>query len=219
VRPPGPGSLAALAALASGCAGVILPPSQTTVGPALVADDAGRAVGIKVSSGAHWASSHAADPRIDVGGGYVFERTSSTPAAHEVGVAARERTAPEDAVRVGHGAYVEVARRIHGGRSDFHRAWLGARGEALWTGADEVEVGVAARISWELFGRGSGSGAAFDGCAGGFGIATGTTALGGYAEAGYRIDPGTGQARFVSTAGVSLRLPFLAGMGFSFCGR
>jgi hypothetical protein len=217
--------LVALALLASsGCAAVVLPPSQTEIGPALVARGGGqRATGVRFSTGAHWASSTAPDPTIDVGVGYVAERTEEAPAilppaGDTEPVLASGPVATADEARFAHGSYLDVARRILAGRH--HRAWVSLRGQALWSSGRQgaPDLGVAARLSWELHGVGSGAGSFTTRCGGGFGVAAGRTAVGGYVETGYRVSP-EGIAELTSTAGLSFRLPFIAGMAFDLCPR
>lgn len=218
-------ALTMIAVLGTGCVAGALPPSQTEIGPTMVARSGRTETGMRVTSGAHWASSTAKNPRFDVGVGYVVERTGDAPDEHvasteeALGTGGGVETAPrddEDPLRIGQGVYLDLARRVAAGPS--HRAWLGFRGQALWSGLEQhPDLGIGARLSWELYSIGSGAGGFSDRCGGGVGVAAGTTAVGGYVEAGYRVSP-DGVAELVSTAGVSIRLPFLAGVAFNLCG-
>jgi hypothetical protein len=205
-------------AVLPGCVGVVLPPTQTEIGPTILSQGREGVGGIKVATGTHLASAKLKNPDYDVGAGYVFERVAVRPPAGVEGAIARQDGPPEpvDHHRDAHGAYLDIARRVAGGH--LHRTWLGLRSEVLFPAgrSDVAEVGVAARLAWELFGVGEGAGGYSDACGGGFGLASGTTAVGGYLETGYRVSS-EGSAVMTTTAGLSFRMPFVAGMGWNLC--
>lgn len=194
--------IAGLAVVLSGCFAAALPPSQTEIGPALVARGGDLQGGLKLATGAHLASAELEDPTYDFGAGYVFESYAHEPSADD---RKHGRTASVD---MAHGGYLDVARRI--ARGHHSRTWLGLRGESLWSGGDEVpDLGLMVRLGWELFSVGSGAEVTSEGVA----AASGTVAIGGYFATGYRASP-AGGGELIATAGLSIRLPFIFGMGW-----
>jgi len=167
----------------AGCAAG-LPPSQTAIGGMI----GSRGGGVSGSAGAH---AKAADRRdrldVDLGAGYLFERRAGA---------------------VAHGTYVALARRLPlGGRRDL---WIGGRIELFWLADDgEPTRGVALRVAVRHHVGGVSAGAS-DGKAG-VG-AYGAFAVGAHADVGVRSLEGGGAA-FMVSAGVTLDLPLLVGIG------
>ena len=221
-------ALVALALLGSGCAAGALPPSRTDVGSTMIAGSGHMASGLRLTTGAHLASGTVnRDIPLDVGAGYVYERmghpTTSGPAASQslalTGAGSTGRSKPLDDHVDAHGAYLEVAHVI--GRSQAHRSWLGARGEVLLRQSPEGRrpaAGAYARAAWELFAPRQGAGGFTSECGGGAGVAYGSLGLGLFVESGAQWTEDLGTA-FVATAGLSVRLPFLAGFAFDLCPR
>jgi hypothetical protein len=208
-----------------------LPPSRTDVGTTVIAGDGEMSSGFRVATGAHLASASVRrDFPVDVGAGYVYERLArshGSPTSRET----REMAAgdgsiatPTDVVDAGprnvHGGYLEVAYTIS--RSHSHRSWLGARGELLiedGLAENSRSTGLYARVAWELFAPSpSVFGGSTSGTAGGVGVAHGTAGLGLFVEAGAQRSE-EDRSAFVATAGVSVRMPFLAGFFFDLCPR
>lgn len=186
------------------------PPIRAEVGAAApVAADAPTAVQLAV--GTHLASgSRRDDQSFDVGAGYLVARTS-----------------PED---VAHGFYVDGARLVD--RTAHRRTWLGARLEALWAPAGgalsrmmggtaeaapgagrSAAMGARLRIDHEFFGTGTTDIDGSDRCGVMAGAASGTVAIGVYAEAGPQWIPG-GAVAWAASAGLTVRLPTIAGVYF-----
>lgn len=172
---------------------------------------------MRVQTGAHTASTnHAKLAKTDVGVGYVYERTEA--AQQPAALATRPLPEKPDDPNEAHGVYAEFSRAIVSRRH--HRAWLGLRSELLWReqglGDRHKSLGVATRMSWELFGRSDGSGSKSTDC--GFVAATwtGTTALGLFVETGARTVEGR-PTELVATAGATIRFPFIMGMGMDLC--
>jgi hypothetical protein len=105
-------------------------------------------------------------------------------------------------------------------RRKFFRMGAGLRGEYLFTGPNWGS-GAYARVSSEFFAAGTGNGAADsqggDGCGTALLAWRGVPATGVYVESGAQALP-DGRQAFVATAGVSLRLPALAGLLIFFPG-
>jgi hypothetical protein len=102
-------------------------------------------------------------------------------------------------------------------RRKYFRMGTGIRGEYLFTGPNWGS-GAYARVSGEFFGSGTGSGDSHaDGCTDMLLAWRGVPATGVYVESGAQHLP-DGREAFVATAGVSLRLPALAGVLFMFPG-
>jgi hypothetical protein len=102
-------------------------------------------------------------------------------------------------------------------RRKYFRMGTGLRGEYLFTGANWGS-GAYARVSGEFFATGTGSGDSHgNGCSDMVLAWRGVPATGVYVESGAQHLP-DGREAFVATAGVSLRLPALAGILFRFPG-
>lgn len=193
-----------------------LPPSVTDVGSTVQAPTGELRTGLRFSSGAQWASATTrADQDFDVGIGYVYERIEGE--AGDI----RDQSSGDyelDGVRSSQGAYLSFSGVLARNPVEHHRTWLGVRAEFLH--ASEADGGpslnLLARGSWEIFGPAVGAGGTSDACGLAVGAAYGTIGLGVYLEAGARRSL-EGEAAFVSTAGVSLRLPALWGMGAGWC--
>jgi hypothetical protein len=217
--------LAPVLILQTGClvAGA-LPPSRTDIGTTVIAGDGEMESGIRFSTGAHLASGTTrVDFPVDIGAGYVYERLARPPAsAVRDGAASHVSSAPMtdlDDARDLHGGYLDAAYTFSRGAG--HRSWIGARGELLFRAAPDVDTrvaGVYARAAWELYKPGEGGFGGFTsrGVGGGVGVSHGTAGLGLFLEAGARRGEGD-ESAFVATAGLSVRLPFLAGLFFDLC--
>jgi hypothetical protein len=220
-------ALPALLLLPAGCIGGVLPPSRTDIGETVIADGGRVASGLRVTTGAHVASaSLRRDTRFDIGAGYVYERVGAElpPASGAVqsapgGAGAAGPTMDEglDGVAEAHGGYFDVSHTFARGRS--HRSWLGARGEVLARETPDgtrPAAGVYARAAWELFTLGEGVGGSAEGCTVSGGYARGTAGLGLYVESGAQWTADQ-ETAFVATAGLTVRLPLLAGFAVSIC--
>lgn len=201
-----------------------LPPSRTDIGTTVIAGDGQMHSGLRFSTGAHLASGTTrADFPVDVGAGYVYERLARPPATADRdpaanGLSSAPMTDLDDA-RDLHGGYLDAAYTFSRGAG--HRSWIGARGELLFRAAPDVDTrvaGVYARAAWELYKPGQGGFGGFTsrGFGGGVGVSHGTAGLGIFLEAGAQRGEGD-QSAFVATAGLSVRLPFLAGLFFDLC--
>ena len=196
------------------CAGV-LPPSRTDVGTVLAKPNGEMLTGVRFSSGVQSASAIASqDTEYDLGVGYVYERLESSgsdiTSKHVEGQGARDQ--------VSHGTYVSIDRVLSRNKQYHQRTWLGMRGEYMRSrhgdGGDMLSL--LARLNWEVHGKAVGAGAEATNCGFISAMSYGTIGLGFFAEAGARRSF-EGEATFVASLGLSLRLPFLAGMGFGLC--
>ncbi len=202
-----------------------LPPSRTDIGTTIIAAEGEMSSGFRFSTGAHLASGVTRrDFPVDVGAGYVYERLARSPESSESRDLSAGDRMGETRAAAGtddlHGGYLDVAYTISRGRG--HRSWLGARGELLMrNGLDEDSrvAGAYARVAWELFKPSHGLFGGFsDGFNGGVGVSSGSAGLGLFLEAGAQRGEDD-QSAFVATAGLSVRLPFLAGVFFDLCPR
>jgi hypothetical protein len=116
------------------------------------------------------------------------------------------------------GVYLSFARVVARNVANHHRTWLGLRAEYLYAPRSEggSTLGAYGRLDWEIFGPTVGAGATSDSCGGGVAMAYGTSALGLYLETGARNLLDGGHA-YSTTAGITVRLPFLAGMAYDLC--
>jgi hypothetical protein len=107
--------------------------------------------------------------------------------------------APGDTVdhRSSNGWYIEASALLAGG--EHWRAWFSPRGE-MFPGGDRTEYGAMLRVSGELWTGGIYGDRGLGVC--------GVLALGAWAEAGVRQEPGGVTARVAAT-GVSLRVPLI----------
>jgi hypothetical protein len=123
-----------------------------------------------------------------------------------------------DDVDEAHGAYLELSRTVSTGRQ--HRAWLGLRSELLWhepeIGPAQRSLGISTRLSWELFSGSEGSGSKDTRCGFVAGVWQGASAIGLFVETGARAVEGA-PTEMVATAGVSVRLPIVMGVGMDLC--
>ncbi len=212
----------------AGCVAGVLPPSRTEIGSTVIAAGGEMSSGYRFATGAHLASGTTRrDVSFDVGAGYVFERVGRSPlsgspagstslALSAPGAESIAPAEPADHVDA-HGGYLEVARTL--ARGSGHRTWLGVRGEVLVReGPDgrRASTGVYARAAWEMFSPSAGAGGFSSSCGGGAGVTYGSSALGVFIEGGTQrtVDD---EAAFVATAGLTLRLPFVAGFAFDVC--
>ena len=222
----GPHALVALVLLGAaqlgagaGCAGMVLPPARTEVGSTVIAAGGQPTTGVRFSTGAHLASgSLSTSLPIDVGAGYVYEHAGSdAPGRSDLALGAGGDSAPTADGVNSQGAYLSAQHLLsHGGGS---RSWLGLRGELLvQDGSDgrHTALGSYARIDWELIAPGKGEGGYTDNCGGGAGVAYGVFGVGLYLESGVRWVESERSA-FVTTAGLTLRTPFLAGLVLDTC--
>lgn len=172
--------------------------------------------GLRVSTGAHWASgSNSQAEDYDFGVGYVYERTEAPG-----GDITDKHVDGQDqsGVSVSHGAYLSVERVLNRSKGNRHRTWLGMRAEVLDTPDEHggPTLSALARLNWEVYGQVEGAGTSDTDCGFASGFAYGTSALGFYAEGGARRSL-EGEASFVATLGVSLRMPLLGGFVFDPC--
>jgi hypothetical protein len=170
--------------------------------------------GLRFSTGAHWASASSDKAEdYDFGAGYVYERTEGPGGditdKHQIGES-------DDGPLVSHGAYVAVDRVLSRDKSKKQRTWLGMRGEYLHGDDGGHTLSALARLNWEVYGHVEGAGSSSTNCGSAMGIAYGTAGLGFYGEAGARRTL-EGDASFVATLGLSLRLPTLFGVAFDLC--
>lgn len=197
------------------CFAGALPPSRSDVGLTMQQPDGEMRSGVRVSTGAHLASATLNEAQdYDIGVGYVFERVEESG-----GDITQTMDADAGRPRTSHGAYISAAKLLTNNMRESHRTWLGVRAEYLdgseANGGDSVSV--LARTTWEIFGAGEGAGAQSDSCGGAAGYAYGTSALGLYLEGGARRSLDN-EASFAATVGVSMRLPFVFGFAYNFCG-
>lgn len=216
--------LLGLLAVANGCAIVagFAPPSRTEIGSTVINDGGQPTTGKRFATGVHLASGQTRrNAALDVGVGYVFERIDNNDVGQTAqavdtgGSVSPPPGGPADHVDA-HGAYLDVAHSLH--RGPGHRSWLGARGETMvQNGPNGYRAvnGAYARVAWELYATGKGSGSTSDHKGGAAGWAYGAVALGFYLESGYRFVERERPA-FVAMGGLSLRLPWLAGIGIGF---
>lgn len=109
---------------------------------------------------------------------------------------------------------MEVARPLR--RRGIHRVWLSARGELLMRDRT-VAPGLYARATWEVFAPVHDGGPYESKSGVGVGVAHGSLGLGLFIEAGPQRTE-DGRTTFAATTGLSLRLPFLAALGFDLRG-
>lgn len=201
---------------ASACVAGALPPTRSDIGTTLQQPNGETRTGIRMSTGAHYASGTLNEEQdYDIGIGYVYERVDES-AGDITSKSAMDAAGP----RTSQGAYVSVARLMANNLRENHRTWLGVKAEYLHAseadGGDSISV--LARGTWEIFGAGEGGGGYSEDCGGGAGYAYGTTALGLFLEGGARRSLDN-EASFAATAGVSVRLPFLFGFAYNLCGE
>lgn len=204
-----------LAVLSEACVAAAVPPSRSEAGSTLHVNDGEIRSGTRLSTGAHWASA-SIKPSVDydVGAGYVYERLDAP-----VGdITSKERQSSR--TDVSHGGYLSAAAVLSENLRKRHRTWVGGRLEYLHTAeaAGGPNVGILARVDWEVHAAVRGAAAGSDSCGGGIGFAYGAIGLGLYLETGVRVQT-VGDAAFTTTAGVSLRLPFLGGLVYNLCGH
>ncbi len=196
---------------ATGCIAGALPPSRSDVGTTMTHADGEVATGVRVATGAHWASgSLDREQDYDIGVGYIYENAS------ESGGDIRDEPGDGTDALVSHGVYASFATLLSRDIREDDRTWFGLRSEYLRASDGSNSIGVLARGTWEIFGASEGGGGFSDNCGGGAGYAMGTTALGLYLEAGPRRTFNN-EASVSATAGVSLRLPFLFGFAYNLC--
>lgn len=184
-----------LACLSTGCLasrnGGVLFPTQNEVGMVTMTDGNAGATGMRYSSALSWASV-SPDPKtpVDVAIGYQVDQFAPGERQLEHG------SVPVPTVF--HGPILEIESRIGG--SEHLRQWIGARFEMPMRhlGAESyVGVGAALRVSAEWFATVAERNA------------IGALGVGAYLESGVRKIPG-GDAAFIMSSGLSLRLPFAA---------
>lgn len=207
---------------AAGCAGFVLPPARTEIGSTVIAAGGQPTTGVRFSTGAHLASGSLSKTLpVDVGAGYVYEHAGSdAPGRTDLALGGSGQTDPDPATLGGvdsQGAYLSAQHLLtHGSGS---RSWLGLRGELLVADGPDgrhAAAGTYGRVDWELFAPGRGAGGYSDNCGGGAGVAYGVFGVGLYLESGVRwVD--SERSAFVTTAGLTLRTPFLAGLVVDTC--
>ena len=184
--------------------GVIVPPLRADMGPLAIVDSSGARHGSQIAVGVHWASLYPKETPIDVGVGLVAAFVDEDTAT-----GAKSAAADEDSGLSLAGGYLDLSTRLAGGR--IWRTWGGLRGEALRADGDDrghAGLGIAARISAEIYDGAQGAGAAGSGV----GIMFGVAALGAYAEVSYRDLRGPFGGVGLSS-GVTVRLPFIIAGG------
>ena len=190
--------------LATGClVPLVAPGSRVETGPVTNVGGEANANGVQVKVGSHLASvAMSTAQRHDVGAGYIAE-VYTKPTAIDESDFARRRSL--------HGGYLEYGRRIDSNPHSRRRIYLGVRGEVLAAigAATNVGVGASARVTYEFAKAGEADFTNESNCGASTGTTFGTTAVGLYAEAGYRALEGNAA---VFTAGVTLRLPSLVGI-------
>jgi hypothetical protein len=200
--------LSAHLAGASGPGAIIVPPTEVDmgVGPTLGNTPAVVGPSAELLAGIHWASLYWKPTDFDVGVGYVGVWRGVVP-----NYAVRS-TVPVDQVdNVLHldGAYFDVAYTLE--RHPHWRTWLAARVEYLAShvnGQTEFGHGVALRIATEVYTHTVGA----VGDRKVLGVIAGTLAFGFYVEGSHRsLAPELGPNAL--TAGFSVRVPFIAGIG------
>jgi hypothetical protein len=173
--------------LSTGCL-FALPPSRTELGYA--AGD-GVQPRMRVATGMHLASVvPAPSTRLELGVGMMYE----------VGNAGNMTSSTK-------GPYADVGVAVL--RNDYARVLVGLRGERRWR-AHEMHYGTKLRVDLEMFAHGHGDFAEAGSCGFITGSHFGMTGLGVYAEAGAAWLPG--DPEWLATAGVTLRLPTVAGI-------
>jgi hypothetical protein len=188
---------------------LIVPPIRVDVGPrSLAQPTAGAASAGQIALGLSWASLWPRATPVDVGIGVLSVSIDESTDHRDRGMSGvadaaevRARSAAPAVATACYGSYLELSGRVVEGRH--WRAWLGGRGELLRArlpGTDPGGLGVAARLSIEIYAGGAG---------GDHGMAVSGTVAGGlYVEAGYRDLPGPLGGAGVS-AGFSVRVPFI----------
>lgn len=198
------------------CAAGMLPPSRTDIGTTMIKPTGEARSGLRFSTGAHLASASSDEAEdYDFGAGYVYERTEAPGGDITDKHVAGEKRA---GAQVSQGAYLSVERVLNRSKSTHQRTWLGMRAEYLHASEEDggPTLSALARLNWEVYGHVEGAGSTTTNCGSAIGFGFGTAGLGFYAEGGARrsLD---GDASFVATVGLSLRLPFLAGFAFDLC--
>jgi hypothetical protein len=184
------GVLVLLCLAGAGCiggrGGGVVFPARYDVGPVATSGGAG----VHIGAGLSWASV-TPDPRapVDVTLGWVVEQNADPPPGVQP---------MHGAVRVVHGPYLSVEKRLFGTRHQ--RTFAGLTGALLYRdqGDDSaVDGALSMRAGWEVFHAGMGRGY------------MGAVAAGFYVEMGVRQLP-RDQAELVMTGGVTFRLPLMA---------
>lgn len=213
-------ALTALATAATGCMPFAVPPSRTDLATTFVAGSGKVESGLRVASGVHYASATVArHVPFDVGAGYVFEqfepqRDDTALVAPRDARAGAPLQVTAAAPRRAQGFYLGAAAAIGGDRHQ--RGWAGGRAQLVF-GPGGPRATIAARLSWELFTTGQASGSESTPCGFTAGGASGTSALGLFVESGAQLSGGDAPVAFVTTVGMSIRLPFVAGVAVDFC--
>lgn len=185
-----------LVCLSTGClasrSGGVLFPTQNEVGMVTMTDGNAGGTGVRYSSALSWASV-SPDPKTPVNVAVGYQVDQFAPGERQL-----EHGGTVPVPTVFHGPMLEIASRIGG--SEHLRQWIGARLDMPMRhlgSASYIGVGAALRISAEWFTTVTDSNA------------IGALGVGAYLESGLRKIPG-GDAAFIMSSGLSLRLPFAA---------
>ncbi len=193
--------VAALGGVAHAGRGGFVPPLRIDSGPAVSSIEP--EVGVQTVIGIHWASLYPkGTASFDVGIGFIssFVPTGDDDAGASSAAVARGTHGDEPMSLIG--GYLEVAARTDG--NSWRRTWLGMRvesGSASRNGRSGGYVGVAARVSTEVYTAGSGGG--------GGGAIMGVLAAGVYAELAARRIQTIGDD-VTASVGLSFRVPLIA---------
>jgi hypothetical protein len=192
-------------AFASGGA-IVIPPIEVDVGASAPFDGAALiGPSTELLAGVHWASLAWKPTSVDVGFGYVGSFRHLRP-----GYTERATTMDDGPPSLTlQGAYADVAYAIE--NQPHWRTWLAARIETLHVDADQRSfnaLGAALRISSEIYVAGAGGASG----GGSMGLFAGALAVGVYVEAVKRDLPAELGSVGVS-AGLTLRVPFILGLG------
>lgn len=175
--------------------GGFVPPMRVDLGPAFTSS-VDHEVGGQVVAGIHWASLYPKKTYLDVGVGIV---STSFGGPEEP----RSKTGPvRDPLSI-FGGYVEVASRPSG--NGWWRTWFGTRvegGRAAKDGDSQGMVGVAARLSAELWVGGASGGSG--------GGVIGVGAIGVYTELSARRLSEDDANELGASMGLSFRVPMIA---------
>ena len=115
-----------------------------------------------------------------------------------------------------HGFYLEASRRLHASPRSRHRSFVGGRVNFLFARpGDEIDttVELAGRVSWEIFNKAHTLRDSRSKCGWQVTVTHGVTAIGLFAETGYR-HLSDGEGAWVATAGITARLPVVATIGY-----
>lgn len=193
-----------------GCIAVGLPPSRTDLGSQIHVVNGQTVKSTRISSGVHSASiARTRKIDFDIGAGFIYEHADQTDGYEEP-------TPPDDSVapvESRFGGYLEFAKRI--ATTKITRTWLGAHAEVT-RGSDTAlySASLTGRLSWEVYMAGSSNSVSVGPNGYSTALVRGALGIGTYVESGVRRN-GYGNAEFLVSAGLSMRLPGFLVFGFS----